>query len=107
MPTSDDGAWCWPGGGTDLSRHCRCAGTLSEVKIGRSRIWIDTFPGPIRRARSTRRHITVWRRDDADDALRSGPDHIDAFGEMVLAQGLGDEDCQAPREKEGDCRVGA
>ena len=28
-------------------------------------------------------HIAMRRRDDADDALRSGPDHVGAFGEMV------------------------
>jgi hypothetical protein len=32
---------------------------------------------------SNRRNITVWRRDDADDALRSGPEHAGAFGETV------------------------
>ncbi len=30
---------------------------------------------PIRRDRPQRCDIAVWRRDDADDALRSGPDH--------------------------------
>ena len=48
-----------------------------------------------------RRHIAVRRRDDADDALRSGPDPIGTLDEMVLAQGLGDEDRQAPRDEEG------
>ena len=36
------------------------------------------------------RNIAVRRQDDADDALRSGPEHAGAFGEMVLAQGLGE-----------------
>src|SRR5256886_9037397 len=49
----------------------------------------------------------MWRRDDADDALRSGPEHAGAFGEMVLAQGLGDKDCQAPRDEEGNRCPGA
>jgi hypothetical protein len=31
-----------------------------------------------------------------------GPEHAGAFGEMVLAQGLGDEDCQASRNEEGN-----
>jgi hypothetical protein len=44
----------------------------------------------------------VRRRDDANDALRSGSDHVEVFGEMVLAQGLGDEDCQASWDEEGD-----
>jgi hypothetical protein len=54
------------------------------------------------RERPHRQNITVRRRDDADDALRSGPEHAGAFGEMVLAQGLGDEDCQASRDEEGN-----
>jgi transposase len=57
--------------------------------------------------RPIRCDITVWRRDDADDALRSGPEHAGAFGEMVLAQGLGDEDRQASRDEEGDRGAGA
>ena len=40
-------------------------------------------------------------------ALRSGPGHAAAFGEMVMAQGLGDEDRQAPRDEEGDRGAGA
>ena len=39
------------------------------------------------------------------DALRSGSEH-DAFEEMVLAQGLGDADRQAPRDEEGDRGAG-
>src|SRR5262249_53235817 len=46
-------------------------------------------------------------RDDADDALRSGPKHAGAYREVVLAQGLGDEDRQASRDEEGDRRAGA
>ena len=46
---------------------------------------------PIRPERANRRDITVQRRDDADDALRSGPEHAGAFGEMVLAQGVASE----------------
>ena len=46
-------------------------------------------------------------RDDADDALRSGPDHVGAFRKMVLAQGLGNEDRQAPRDEESDRSAGA
>jgi hypothetical protein len=39
--------------------------------------------------------------------LRSGPYHAGAFGKMVLAQGLGNEDRQAPRDEEGDRGAGA
>src|SRR5205807_8073505 len=70
-------------------------------------IWIDTCQVSVGRDRPNRRNITVWRRDDADDALRSSPEHAGAFDEMVLAQGLGDEDCQAPRDEEGDRCPGA
>ena len=33
--------------------------------------------------------------------------HADALNEMVLAQGLGDEDRQAPRDEKGDRGAGA
>jgi hypothetical protein len=36
--------------------------------------------------------------DDAGDALRSGSGHV-AFEEMVVAQGVGDADRQAPRDE--------
>ena len=39
------------------------------------------------------------------DALRSSSEH-DAFEEMVLAQGLGDADRQAPRDEKGDRGAG-
>ena len=58
-------------------------------------------------SRPHRCDIAVRRRDDADDALRSGPDRAGAFDEMVLAQGLGDEDRQAPRDEEGNRGAGA
>ena len=51
-------------------------------------------------------NITMRRRDDAGDALRSGPHHAGALDQMVLAQGLGDADRQAPRPEEGDRRPG-
>ena len=38
---------------------------------------------------------------------RGGPKHAGAYGEVVLAQGLGDEDRQAPRDEEGDRGAGA
>src|SRR6476659_3913058 len=39
--------------------------------------------------------------------LRSSPHPIGALNEMVLAQGLGDEDRQAPRAEKGDCGLSA
>src|SRR5262249_2393643 len=85
----------------------RCAGPLQELQGGRGGIWIDTCQVSVGRERPHRRNITVWRRDDADDAVRSGPKHAGAFDEMVLAQGLGDEDRQASRDEEGDRGAGA
>jgi transposase len=70
-------------------------------------IGTDAVQVSIGRDQPNRRHITLRRRDDADDALRSGPGHAAAFGEMVLAQGLGDEDRQAPRDEKGDRGAGA
>ena len=52
------------------------------------------------------RDIKVRRRDDAGDALRSSPHHAGALNEMVLAQGLGNADRQAPRAEEGGCSPG-
>jgi hypothetical protein len=43
---------------------------------------------------------------NAGHALRSSSEHA-AFEEMVMAQGLGDADRQAPRNEEGDCGPGA
>jgi hypothetical protein len=106
VPAPDDGARGRAGGGADLSRHRRCAGPLSALKICRSRIWIDTPQKPVRRARSFGRHIALRRRDDADDALRGSPEHADAFVAMVLAQGLGDEDRQASRHEKTHRRFG-
>src|SRR5215831_13314028 len=88
-----------------LLRRCTCP--LQELQGGRCGVWIETLKVSIGRERAHRQDITVWRRDHADDALRSGPKHAGAFGEMVLAQGLGDEDCQASRNEKGDRRPGA
>jgi hypothetical protein len=49
----------------------------------------------IGRDRSNRQNITLRRRDDADDALRSSSEHAAAFNKVVLAQGMGDANRQA------------
>ena len=67
----------------------------------------DAVQVSIRRERPHRRHIKMRRRDDAGHALRSGPDPAGALNEMVLAQGLGDADRQAPRHEKGDRGAGA
>jgi transposase len=50
--------------------------------------------------------IAVRRRHDAGDALRGGPHHAGALDEVVMAQGLGDADRQAPRDEKGDRGAG-
>src|SRR6516162_5274022 len=79
---------------------------LLEISV-MSGVWTDTRQVSVGRERPNRRNITVRRRDDADDAVRSGPEHAGAFDEMVLAQGLGDEDRQTSRDEEGDRGAGA
>ena len=78
-----------------------------ELQGGRGGVWTDARPASIGRERPNRRDITLRRRDDAGDALRSGPGHADPHQQVVLAQGLGDEDRQAPRDEEGDRGTGA
>ena len=63
-------------------------------------------PVSVGRERPNRRNIAVRGRDDAHDALRSGPKHAGARGEVVLAQGLGDEDRQASWDEEGNRGAG-
>src|SRR5258705_9588273 len=107
-PTSlDDGPWCRTCGGADLPRHRRRARTLPKLQGGRGGIWADAFQVSIRRDQPNRRDIKVRGRDDAGDALRSGTDHAGAFSKVVMAQGLGDEDRQTPRNEEGDRGAGA
>ena len=50
-------------------------------------------------------NTTLRRSDDAGHALRSRSEHV-AFEEIVLAQGVGDADRQAPRNEEGDRGAG-
>src|SRR5262245_22934354 len=104
---TDDDPRCWPCGRTDLPCHRRCTGPLQELQGGRGGVWTNTLQASIRRERANRRDITVRRRDDADDALRSGTKHAGACGEVVLAQGLGDEDRQVSWSEEGDGGAGA
>src|SRR5665213_2734700 len=96
-----------PRSGTDLSRNHRRAGPLPELKGGRGGVWTDAVEVSIGRDQPIWRDIKVRRRDDAGDALRSGPGHADPHQQVVLAQGLGDADRQAPRDEEGDRGTGA
>ena len=88
-------------------RHRRRARPLQELQGGRGGVRSDAVQVSIGRDQPNRRHITLRRRDDAGDALRSGPDPADTLSTMVLAQGLGDEDRPAPRDEEGDRGAGA
>jgi transposase len=65
-------------------------------------------PARFRRSKSVgaRRHLAVRGRDDADDALRSSPEHAGAFNKMVLAQGLGDENRPASWHEKSHRRAG-
>ena len=107
VPASDDRPWGRSRGRADLPRHRRCSRPFPKLQGGRGGVWPDTLQVSIGRERPHRRDIAMWRRDDAGDALRSGPDPTDALGEVVLAQGLGDEDCPPPRAEEGDRGAGA
>ena len=51
-------------------------------------------------------YIKMRGRDDAGDALRSSPQHADPHHQVVVAQSLGHEDRQAPRDEEGDRSLG-
>src|SRR5207302_8800443 len=69
--------------------------------------WIDAFQVSVGRDQPNRRDIKVRGRNGTGDALRSSSDHAGAYGEVVLAQGLGHEDRQAPRDEEGNRGAGA
>lgn len=73
----------------------------------RGGVWSDAFEVSIGRDQPKRRDITVRRRDDAGDALRSCSYHAGASGEVVVAQGVGHEDRQAARDQKGDRGAGA
>jgi len=62
-----------PRSGTDLSRNHRRAWPLPELKGGRCGVWTDAVEVSIGRDQPIWRDIKVRRRDDAGDALRSGP----------------------------------
>jgi hypothetical protein len=77
---------CLSRGSADLTRHGRCAGPLQELQGSQGGVWIDTCHVSVGRERPYRHDIRARGRDDADDALRGGPEHAGAFDETVLAQ---------------------
>ena len=96
-----------PRGSADLSCHRRRAGPFPELQGGRGGVGADALQVSIGRDQQNRGDIKMWGRDDAGDALRGGPGHVDPYQQVVLAQGLGHEDRQAPRDEEGDRGAGA
>src|ERR1700722_1621003 len=96
MPAPDDGAWCRPRGGADLSRYRRRTRALQKLQGSWGGVWSAAFQVSIGRDQPNRRDIKVRGRDDAGDALRSGSYHAGAFGEVVLAQGLRHEIARQP-----------
>ena len=84
-----------------LSRHRRRASPVPQVQGSRGGIWTDVRQVSIGRDRLERTEYRAAEQDDAGDALRSSTEHA-AFEEMVLAQGLGHADRQAPRDEKGD-----
>jgi len=88
-------------------RHRRCTRALSKLQNSRGGIGPDPVQVSIGRDQSNRRNIKMRGRDDASDALRSGPEHAGTLSQMVLAQGLGDADRQAPGHEKGNRRAGA
>ena len=105
VPAPDDDPRRGPGGVADLSSHRRRARSVPQVQVRRGGVWADLRQVSIGRSRLGRQNIALRRRDDAGDALGGSSEH-DAFEEMVLAQGLGDEDRQASRHEEGDRSAG-
>jgi transposase len=94
-----------PGVGPVVSRHRRRARSLPQIQGGWGGVWADVLQVSVGRDRSEWQNIPLRRRDDAGDALRSSSEHA-AFEKMVMAQGLGDADRQAPRHEKGDCGAG-
>jgi len=84
----------------------RCARSLPQIQGSWSGVWADVRQVSIRRDRSERQNIPLRRRDDAGHALRSSPEHA-AVKEMVVAQGMGDADRQAPRNEKGNRGAGS
>ena len=89
-----------------LTYRATVACPIPKIQVGRGSVWADVLQVSIGRDRLERQNIALRRRDDAGDALRSCSEHA-AFEEMVLAQGLGYADRQAPRYAEGDRGPGA
>jgi transposase len=52
---------CRPRGGADLSRHRRRAGSVPQIQGRRCRVWADMLQVSIRRDRSKRQNIALWR----------------------------------------------
>jgi len=96
-----------PRGGAHLPRDRRCACPLPQLQGSRGGVGTDAVQVSIGRDQPNRRHITLRRQNDAGDALRSGPEHVDPHHQVVMAQSLGHENRQAPRNEKSDRGAGA
>ena len=99
---ADDGAQRGAGSSPNLSGHCRCPRPLPQIQVSWSGVRTHVLQGSVGRKRPSGRHIARWGMP-----LRGGPGHAVTFSKMVLAQGLGDADCQTARDEKSDCRAGA
>src|SRR5215472_15136259 len=107
MPAPNDRPWCRSRGGADLSRNRRCSCPFPKLQGGRCGVWIDTLQASL-----GREHRTGGISRCGDEMMRAmlyeaAQVLVERSAEMVLAQGLGDEDCQAPRAEKGDRGLGA
>src|SRR5256884_3018304 len=89
------------------SRHGRCALPLQQLEGGRCRLGPDATPTAVRRDRPDGRHLEMRRRHDARDVVRGSPGADDPQPQVVVAQGLGHEDCPASWDEARNRRCGA
>jgi hypothetical protein len=107
LPATDDGAWSRTNRLPRLCIDSRYSQPVPSFAIGGSRPGSHTRTQSVRRGESGRPCLSPWGCYDEKAALRGCPVDDDACGKMVLAQGMGDEHCQAARREEGQRCLGA
>src|SRR5438046_723437 len=80
---------------------------LQQLEGGRCRLGPDATPIPVRRDRPDGRHLKIRRCHDARDVVRGSPGADDPQPQVVVAQGLGHEDCPASWAEARNRRCGA
>src|SRR5260370_520000 len=80
---------------------------LQQLEGGRCRLRPGAVPAAIGRDRPDGGHLEMRRRPDARDVVRGGPGPDDPQPQVVVAQGLGHEDCPASWHEARDRRCGA